>query len=180
MTTLKTTLSAIVITLMIAAIPLVSDANAAEKKGTEIAESAWVKRCQKDPKTGKENKKLCEIFKKIQVKGAGTRIAEMAIGFPIDKDGKKSKSARGVVILPLGILLESGIVMKVDDKKPASFKVRFCTQNGCVAYVNLNDKILSSIKNGDKLNFGFITSQGQEVKVVMELKGFTKAIRSIR
>ncbi len=178
MNTLKITLSALVVTLLIAITPF--NANAAEKKGTEIAETNWTKRCQKDAKTGKEMKNFCEIAKRIQVKGAGTRIAEMAIGFPLNKEGKKSKAARGVIILPLGILLESGVVMKIDDNKPASFKPRFCTKDGCVAYINLNEKILGTMKNGNKLNLAFRTSKGQEIKVVMELKGFTKGIKSIR
>lgn len=151
----------------------------AQQPGTELAETGWGKRCQKDPKTGKEDKNQCEAYQKIQVKDADTRIAEMAIGFPTGSDGKKSKVARGVVVLPLGILLESGVLMQVDEQKPAVFKLRFCTQGGCVGYVNLNPELLDTMKNGNQLLFQFKTSQGRDVKIIMSLKGFTKAIKEV-
>ena len=169
-----------VVFMMLSASSFAAKPSADKKgKGIELVASEWRSRCGKDEKTGKESKDKCEVYQRISVKKTKARIAEMALGFPIDEKGKKSKSARGVVILPLGILLENGIVMKIDDEKPAVFKVRFCTNSGCVAYVNLDKKLLTSMKKGKNINFIFKSSVGQDVNIVMSLKGFTWALTKL-
>lgn len=151
----------------------VDDAKAAEDQKITFEESSWEKRCQKDEKTGKEDPKLCEIFKLIRVQESKGRVAEFAIG---KNEKNKEGTYSGVVVLPLGVLLEEGILFKIDDNKPVMFKPRFCAQIGCVSYITLDDNLINTMKKGEKISFGFRSSNGQKVNIDMVLSGFGKAI----
>lgn len=139
---------------------------------TEVVELPWSKRCSKDAK-GAET---CEVFARLETGGKdNVRVAEFAIT-PVNDKGE----AQGVVILPLGILLEQNVAMKMDEGKPAQFKPRFCTNAGCFSYLNLNKEILSSMRSGKSINFFFKTAEGQDVRLIMSLTGFGKAIKGLR
>ncbi len=132
--------------------------------------SPWNIRCRKD-KQG--NRKACEVFQLISVKETGERIAEFKIGFPKGKD----KEAAGIIILPLGILLPSGVQMQIDEQKEAfKFAIRSCTPAGCFSHVTLTPEILEKMKKGSVANFQFKADNGRNVIIKLSLKGLTKAI----
>ncbi len=107
------------------------------------------------------------------------RVAEFAVGFPQDKSMPKG-TARGVIILPLGVLLQAGTSsMKVDDGKPSMFNSRFCTQAGCFSFVNLDQDILNTMKKGKVLNVFFKTADNQDAHAVMDLSSFAKVLGTI-
>jgi len=149
------------------------DAKTAADQKITFEESGWEKRCQKDEKTGKEDPKLCEIFKLIRVQESKGRVAEFAIG---KNDKAKDGTYSGVVVLPLGILLEEGILFKIDENKPVMFKPRFCAQVGCVSYISLDEALIKTMKDGKKISFVFRSSNGQKVNIDMVLSGFGKAL----
>jgi len=111
--------------------------------------SAWAVRCDKDDNG---RKKFCEIFSSILIKETGVQLVEFAIGYPPDAKG----SARGVVTLPLGMMLESGATMKVDDGDVYSFRMRNCSAKGCHALLNLNDNLVKQFKAGNKVTVTFV------------------------
>jgi invasion protein IalB len=108
------------------------------------------------------------------VKDTGQRVVEMAVGFPKDK-----QNARGIVIAPLGILLQPGVQMKIDDREAFKFHVRFCDTAGCFAFIELNDKVLSAMKAGQKIVLIFQSIDGKSVNVELSLKDFAKALAAI-
>ncbi|MCK5517838.1 MAG: invasion associated locus B family protein [Alphaproteobacteria bacterium] len=138
----------------------------------EVIERGWVKRCS-------EESKDCEIFQRIDVKKSSMRIAEFALGFP-HKNGAKKGNARGVVILPLGILLEKGITMKVDSGLPSVFKISTCTKQGCFLQIDVSKNLIDMMKKGNLVYFIFESADGRKVNLVMSLAGFSKALRSIQ
>jgi len=147
----------------------------AKAASSEMVESGWKQRCLEQ----KTEKKQCEIFQRIDTKDTHLRVAEFALGFPHEKDLEKG-TARGVIILPLGILLEPGFAMKVDAGKPVSFKPRFCTVAGCVSYVNLGKDIIDSLKKSKTVTFMFQTDNGQNVNLVMSMGGFETGLKEIQ
>ncbi len=133
-------------------------------------ESLWTVRCQESDK----KREHCEVFQRLIVKETGARVAEFAIGFPEDKN-----VARGVIVLPLGMLLQSGVEMKIDEGKPFAFKIRYCTQAGCFAYVNLDKALLDLMRNGTAAHFQFKAADGKDLTLQMPLSGFGKALKEI-
>jgi len=154
------------------------DASKSANKESQVVEHGWAKRCPENKDTKKKATSSCEIFQLISVKKSKMRVAEFAIGFPNEK-GLPKGTARGVVILPLGILLEQGITMTIDDGKPATFQARFCINAGCFSFINLDKKIINKLKKGNKVKFHFKVSTGQDVNLIMSLKNFSKVLRSI-
>jgi invasion protein IalB len=135
-------------------------------------DSYWTVRCEKGAKNDKSGK--CEIFQRLVLQESGKRVAEMAIGFPEKKD-----SARGVIVLPLGVLLTEGMTLQVDTNPAFAFKVRYCSNDGCFAYVNLNRAVLDTMRKGSKAKITFRTMQGKNVNVVISLKDFDKGLKQI-
>ena len=149
---------------------LAADTKPADKDGAiQMAESGWQTRCEKN------DAKKCEAYDFLGVKDSKSRIAEFAVAFP------ESKSvARGVIILPLGILLESGVNMSVDDGKPYAFKVRYCTEAGCFAYIKMESALLETMKKGTNIKFQLKSIDGSNINLVLALEGFGKALKQIQ
>lgn len=142
---------------------------------------AWAKRCDDSDQS------YCEIVQQLSVVETGQRLIEFAIGFPQQKSGEEKKEkpaegkdiASGVIILPLGVLLESGMRLQVDDHAPYKFQARFCQAAGCYAFISLPEPVLEIMRKGETVTVAFKEAGGKTVDIKMSLKGFTKALESI-
>lgn len=135
---------------------------------SNAAGSAWNTRC--------DDNGYCEMFQRINADEKGTaRLAEFAIGFP---DG--AKTARGVVVLPLGILVQPGVGMHVDEKDSFKFAINHCSDSGCIGYIDLNDAVLSKLKSGTEASFVFFATNGKKIRIPMSLVGFSKAFGKVK
>lgn len=132
----------------------------------------WIPRCDQD-KSGKPTQ--CEIFQRLLVKETGQRVAEFAIGYP---EGKV-QNARGVIVLPLGILLGEETSLRIDAGKSYSFEIRYCTQNGCYGFLDLTPAIIGELKRGAEASFFFTTLDGNNLQIDLSLAGFTKALETL-
>lgn len=133
--------------------------------------SAWGTRCEKD---AKGRAQACEMYQRLVDMQSGMRVAEFAIGF------HGGNTARGVIVLPLGILLPGGVTMSIDDQESFKFSVRYCTAQGCIAHVDLDDNLIALMKANGQAIFRYRTYQGEMIKMPMTLAGFTKAYNEIR
>jgi invasion protein IalB len=133
----------------------------------------WFTRCEPAAKEGAA--KQCEAFQRLMIKESQQRIAEFAVGFGEDKSG----AARGVFILPLGILLSEGVQMQIDEGKAFKFNIRYCEVSGCYAFVNLNAEILDMMRKGNKAIVTFQSTKPQTIRIEMSLKGFGKAFDKV-
>ena len=132
---------------------------------------AWTVRCSAEED---DPARECEIFQRLMVKDTGQRVAEFAVGFPEDQD-----AARGVIILPLGILVNEPMQMIIDEDQAFQFKPRYCTNQGCFAFVNINDSLMKILQKGAEATITTKSFTGQNVSVKMSLVGFTKALDKI-
>jgi invasion protein IalB len=144
---------------------------AAADKGNDVF---WTVRCEKgfekDLKSGK-----CEVFQRLIVKETNQRMVEFAVGFPEKKD-----TARGVIVMPLGVLLTEQVTLQIDKNKSFAFDVRYCTGDGCFAYVNLTKEVLDTMRSGQKAVLSFRTMEGRQVNVELSLKDFGKALKQVQ
>jgi len=83
---------------------------------------------------------------------------------------QKSRLMR--VLAPLGVLLPSGLGLKIDatDVGRAGF-VR-CLPNGCVAEVQMNDDLLKQLRSGQQATFIIFQTPEEGIGIPMSLKGF--------
>lgn len=145
---------------------------AAQAQQTAPAEP-WVQRCSKDPKDAK--KENCEVFQRLIMKEDGKRFMEFAVGYP-----EKGDTARGVLVLPLGIMVNEGLEMNVDGKSSFSFKLRLCQLDGCYAFLKLTPQVLDSMRKGKAVNVMFMSARGQKINTELSLEGFGKALKKVK
>ncbi len=129
-------------------------------------DEAWKTRCEPNG--------YCEMFVRLNngTDESAARLAEFAIGFP-----KELETGRGVIILPLGVLVQPGIGLSIDDSASYKFEISHCTNQGCFAFIDVNDLVLEQLKKGSNANFVFYAQNTKKFKIAMPLKGFTKAYK---
>lgn len=85
------------------------------------------------------------------------------------------------MVLPLGVDLRPGIVVRIDQAEEQSFNFVTCVADGCVVLLPLKSKLLSAMRAGNKVKVGFRPfSSDQTLIVELSLSGFTKAIKGVR
>lgn len=133
--------------------------------------AAWDVRCQEIPDSGDKH---CEAFQKLVVQKSGQRLIEVAIA----KDAA-TKASKAVFILPLGILLEPGVRLMVDDQDLMFFNPQFCTAEGCVASVPVDKTILKTMKKGSKATIAMQNMQGRPIQIELSLSGVSKSLKEV-
>lgn len=83
---------------------------------------------------------------------------------------KKQKILR--VLAPLGVLLPSGLGLKVDQADVGRTPFVRCLPNGCVAEVVMDDKLTDQIKAGTNATFIVFQTPEEGIGIPIALKGF--------
>jgi invasion protein IalB len=83
------------------------------------------------------------------------------------------------VIAPLGVLIPSGLGLKIDqiDVGRAGF-VR-CLNNGCIAEVVMEDKLVDEMKNGQSATFIIFQTPEEGIGIPLALAGFKEALEAL-
>jgi invasion protein IalB len=83
---------------------------------------------------------------------------------------KKAKIMR--VLAPLGVLLPSGLGLKVDNTDVGSVGFVRCLPNGCVAEVILEDPLLQKLEAGKMATFIIFQTPEEGIGIPISLNGF--------
>jgi invasion protein IalB len=83
---------------------------------------------------------------------------------------QKSRLMR--VVAPLGVLLPSGLGLKIDDKDVGRAGFVRCLPNGCVAEVVMDDNLISQMRTGATSTFIIFQTPEEGIGFPMSLKGF--------
>ncbi len=76
------------------------------------------------------------------------------------------------VVAPLGVLLPSGLGLKIDDQDVGRAGFVRCLPNGCVAEVVMDDKLISELRTGQTSTFIIFQTPEEGIGFPMSLKGF--------
>ena len=137
----------------------------------------WTKRCS--PQNGRN---YCEIFQRLSVQQknqkTAVRILEFAVGYPTDGKGQ----AKGVLITPLGISLDSPIRVQVGGSANNGFtaKPRMCESDGCYAMFDLTPALITQMNSNDKMTVTLPSPAGKNIAIIMSLIGFGSALTAIK
>ncbi|MEN8175213.1 MAG: invasion associated locus B family protein [Pseudomonadota bacterium] len=118
---------------------------------------------------------LCQIVQTLNEKSSGQPIMQVSIGYL-----PESEQPVAVFTLPLGVWLPPGIELKVDEGQAGRVPFDTCTETGCRAGVELDEKILGQMKQGEQLNLTFGAGARQPATVPVSLQGFTAALSSLK
>jgi invasion protein IalB len=83
---------------------------------------------------------------------------------------KKARIMR--ILAPLGVLLPSGLGLKIDNTDMGRAGFVRCLPNGCVAEVILEDKLLDSLRNGKTATFVIFQTPEEGIGIPISLNGF--------
>ncbi len=83
------------------------------------------------------------------------------------------------IITPLGVLLEFGVRLKIDDQEERAAPFRICQQHGCLVREPLSDQVLAAMKKGNAALVTVAADGAGPVEIKISLAGFTKAFNSL-
>ena len=83
---------------------------------------------------------------------------------------QKSRLKR--VVAPLGVLLPSGLGLKIDNADVGRAGFVRCLPNGCVAEVVMDDKLIGQLRTGQTSTFIIFQTPEEGIGFPMSLKGF--------
>src|SRR5262249_32040934 len=159
--------------LLAAAVPALAAALLAGSTGQASAPGAgkavfgdWAVRCGTPPGAQREQ---CGLS---QGGGAGERAHARVDRIILKTADQKSKLMR--VIAPLGVLLPSGLGLKIDNTDIGKAGFVRCLLNGCVAEVVMTDQLLEQLKAAKTATFIIFETPEEGIGFPLNLKGIAE------
>jgi invasion protein IalB len=84
------------------------------------------------------------------------------------------------VLAPLGVLLPSGLGLKIDTADVGRAGFVRCLPNGCIAEVILEDALISQMKTGGQATFIVFRTPEEGVGIPISLKGFAEGFDALK
>src|SRR5262245_46440501 len=129
--------------------------------------SPWTKFCLKGQEANA--KQVCFIGKD----GRGEAGMPVVAAVLIEPQNDPKKVLR--VTLPLGMSLQPGTRVFVDNGQPMTGPYVICFNNGCMADYEASGELIGKLKNGRDLVIQAINGAGQPISLVVPLQDFAKA-----
>lgn len=124
----------------------------------------WRVACSQRDKTS-----ACTISQD-QTQQNGQRL--LAVEMQIRPDG----GALATLLLPFGIVLDSGVTPNIDDQPPLKpVRFRTCLPNGCIALLPVDAATLGKLRTGSRLNLKVVADGGNPLGFQISLQGFSAA-----
>jgi len=83
-----------------------------------------------------------------------------------------AKSRLMRVLAPLGVLLPSGLGLKIDKTDVGRAGFVRCLPNGCVAEVQMDENLLKTLRSGQQATYIIFQTPEEGIGIPMSLKGF--------
>jgi invasion protein IalB len=141
-------------------------AAAAGQSPPQLMYSPWMKVCGQGKDTN--NEKVCVVTKDGRLEN-GMPVAIVQLFEP---EGKP-KVLR--VTVPLGMQLQHGTRVIIDQEKPVNEPYKICFPIGCMSDYPVSDQMIKDLKKGTTLTVQAINMQGTPISLPMPLKDFAKA-----
>ena len=84
-----------------------------------------------------------------------------------------------VATTPLGVLLQPGLKIFIDQQEIGSMPLQVCIQPGCRSEVEMPAELLDRFKFGVSGKLQLVRPNGQQLQVPFSLKGFTAALAAL-
>ena len=118
----------------------------------------------------------CVAFQNIVVTQSRQQLLTVAVGYL----GPKGEPWV-ILTVPLGVLLQSGVALKVDEGPRFDAPFKICTAKGCEAGIPPEDDVLWLMKAGLVARIAFLDGiTGRQITVPVSLKGFSAAFRTLK
>ncbi|HEY7298140.1 MAG TPA: invasion associated locus B family protein [Xanthobacteraceae bacterium] len=144
---------------------LIGAAGPAAAQGTVRSVHAdWQVRCDTPPGAQGEQ---CALIQSVTAEDRGNIGLTVIVLKTADQ---KSRLMR--VVAPMGVLLPSGLGLKIDQVDVGRAGFVRCLPNGCVAEVMMDDNLIKQMRNGQTATFIIFQTPEEGIGFPMSLKGF--------
>jgi invasion protein IalB len=131
----------------------------------------WQMRCEVPPGAKTEQ---CALVQNV---AAEDRPNLTLLVIVLKTADQKSRLLR--VVAPLGVLLPSGLGLKIDDKDIGRAGFVRCLTTGCVAEVVMDDALLGQLKGGKSATFIVFQTPEEGVGIPVSLSGFGPGVEAL-
>jgi invasion protein IalB len=132
----------------------------------QIIFSSWTKFCLKGQEANA--KQVCFTSKEGRIE-KGMPVVTAVLIEP------KNEPKKLRVTLPLGVLIQPGTRVIVDDGQPMTGPYLLCFNNGCIADYEASDELIGKLKKGQGLVIQGIDGASHPISLVVPLSDFSKA-----
>jgi invasion protein IalB len=139
----------------------------AQNEQPQLVFSPWTKFCLKGQEAGA--KQVCFTGKDGRVESGMPVVAAVLI----EPENDTKKVLR--VTLPLGMSIQPGTRVIVDNGQPMTGPYVICFNNGCMADYEASGELIGKLKKGQGLVIQGINGSGQPISLVVPLGDFAKA-----
>jgi invasion protein IalB len=157
---MKSALGAAVAAVVMAA----ATGGAAAQGAIKSSHGDWQIRCDTPPGAKSEQ---CALIQNVTAEDRPNVGLSVIVLKTADK---KQKILR--VLAPLGVLLPSGLGLRIDQADVGRTPFVRCLPNGCIAEVVMDDKLAEQIKAGTTATFIVFQTPEEGIGIPIALKGF--------
>ena len=149
-------------------------APAATGPGSVVREThgAWQVSCRTPP-GAKEEK--CALVQSVTAEDRPNVGLTVVFYKAIGEDKKLMR-----VVVPLGVLLPTGLGLKIDGQDVGNAPFLKCSRRGCVAEVVLQDDIIGKMKKGTTAMFIIFDTPEAGIGIPVALQGFGDALGNLK
>ena len=125
----------------------------------------WQMRCDTPPGAASEQ---CALIQNVTAEDRENVGLSVIVLKTADKQAKILR-----VLAPLGVLLPSGLGLRVDDADIGRAGFVRCLPNGCIAEVILQDDLVGKLKGGKQATFIIFQTPEEGIGIPISLNGFS-------
>lgn len=144
---------------------------AAAQGAVKSVHKDWQIRCDTPPGAKQEQCALIQSVTAADRANVGLTIIVLKTA------DKKSRLMR--VVAPLGVLLPSGLGLKIDTTDVGRAGFVRCLPNGCIAEVVMDDKLLTELRGGKTATFIIFQTPEEGIGFPMSLAGFAEGYEKL-
>ncbi|MFD0988368.1 invasion associated locus B family protein [Methyloligella solikamskensis] len=84
------------------------------------------------------------------------------------------------VVVPLGVLLPTGLGLKIDGEDVGNAPFLKCSRNGCIAEVVLQDEVVKKMQSGKQAVFIIFDTYESGIGIPVSLEGFSSGSAAVK
>ncbi len=127
----------------------------------------WAVNCRSGAQDAALN---CRLSQTVVMKGSGRLLTRVTFLLAAANQEPKLN-----IQLPLGVLIQAGATIRIDENPPQGLRFRTCNRGGCYAETPLSPAFLAQLRKGSKLVIEFKNLAEKTIKLPLSLGGFDEA-----
>lgn len=157
--------------ILIVALALPAAKAHAQEERLVASEGAWTVKCGAPP--GAKSEK-CWVEQKV------TAEDRPQVGLTVVYFQSPDNQVRRLqAVAPLGVLLMSGLGLKIDGQDIGRVPFQRCPPLGCIAEAQVDEKLLELFKSGSEALFIIFDTPEAGIGIPLSLKGFAGAVAAL-